>query len=58
MRFTSVKKIANPDDDFPVYFTLPSRINQIGHIIMPFLLIGLGAYVLAQPFLIVYLLTV
>jgi len=29
-----------------------SRIRRVGHIIMPFVLIGLGIYILAQGFLI------
>lgn len=29
-----------------------SRIRHIGHIVMPFVLIGLGIYLLAQAFLI------
>jgi cadmium resistance protein CadD (predicted permease) len=29
-----------------------SRIRRIGHVVMPFVLIGLGIYILAQAFLI------
>ena len=29
-----------------------SRVRRIGHIVMPFVLIGLGVYILAQAFLI------
>ena len=31
---------------------IASRINRIGHIILPFVLIGLGVYILAESFLI------
>jgi cadmium resistance protein CadD (predicted permease) len=35
---------------------IASRINRIGHIILPFVLIGLGVYILAQAFSFLYLL--
>jgi cadmium resistance protein CadD (predicted permease) len=33
---------------------IASRVDRIGHIILPFVLIGLGVYILAQTFLIPY----
>lgn len=33
---------------------IASRVNRIGHIILPFVLIGLGVYILAQMFLVPY----
>ena len=34
------------------YPLVASRIRRIGHVVMPFVLIGLGIYILAQAFLI------